>query len=132
MPEPMERGTSGARILVVDDERAIRDLLETMLRRRHYDVVGAFAPGAALPWLANPSHDVDLLITDVSMPEINGTELAAELRSRNPDLPVIFISGYADLETARRTTASPRDRFLAKPFKLADLFDAIEALLDPN
>jgi two-component system, cell cycle sensor histidine kinase and response regulator CckA len=129
MPETEHR-TTHARILVVDDERAIRDLLETMLRRRKYNVVGVFGPSAALPWLADPDHDVDLLITDVSMPEINGTELAAELRSRNPDLPVIYISGYGDLETARRITSGPRDRFLAKPFKLADLFGAIDDLLD--
>jgi two-component system, cell cycle sensor histidine kinase and response regulator CckA len=132
MPEQREHPGSGRRILVVDDERAIRDLLETMLRRRHFEVVGALAPAAALPWIADESHEVDLLITDVSMPDIDGTELAEQLRSRKPDLPVIFISGYSDLETARKTASGPRDRFLAKPFKLNDLFTAIEALIGPS
>jgi two-component system, cell cycle sensor histidine kinase and response regulator CckA len=130
MSQPNAQRAAPRRILIVDDERAIRELLENMLRRRQYDVVAALAPGAALPWIAEPEHDVDLLITDISMPDINGRDLAERLRQRHPTLPVIFISGYADVQSAR-LPASERERFLAKPFKLADLFAAIESLLGP-
>jgi DNA-binding NtrC family response regulator len=129
MAERSRDSSATPRILIVDDERAIRDLLEAMLRRRKYDVVGALAPAAALPWISDQAHAIDLLITDVSMPGINGAELAAQLREYQPELPVIFMSGYANIQGARSATAGDRERFLAKPFKFNDLFAAIESLI---
>jgi signal transduction histidine kinase len=117
-PEPASSGGT-ERILVVDDERVVRELLATMLREQGYDVkVAASAREARAlggPW--------DLLLTDVVMPEVDGVKLSKQIDARH----VLFISGY-DQEALVAGHAS----FLQKPFSRDDLARAIRALFDGN
>jgi signal transduction histidine kinase len=113
--EPASHG--GERILVVDDERVVRDLLAQMLREHGYEVSVA-ASGLEAQLLEGPW---DLLLTDVVMPGIDGVKLAAEIDARL----VLFISGY-DQETLVRSDAA----FLQKPFSREELTQMVRKLLD--
>lgn len=82
-------------ILVVDDEAIIREVVRTILESSSYQVVDVGNGNEALA-LLEQNHAVDLLLTDVLMPDINGIELAKEAKRLRPDLPILFISGYWD------------------------------------
>jgi PAS domain S-box-containing protein len=120
----------GIRVLLVDDDEHVRAVAQGMLERLGYDVVSAPTTDEAID--AAGRERFDLLVTDISMPGLAGTTLAAELRVSRPDLPVLFISGYSEeqlLEHAPPTGSA----YLAKPFsmkalqlRLADLLTSQE------
>lgn len=101
------------RILVVDDEEEVREILAETLQDFGYAVVTAASGEEALPVL-NRDHSVVLVITDVRMPGMSGLQLAEEIRRRWPRVKVVLISGYFVPQ------ASPQ-RFLKKPFHMKDL-----------
>ena len=116
---------SGESVLVVEDEAALRRLVCTVLRNRGYRV---HAAGSGLEALNNWSRrldEIDLLLTDVVMPDgVAGWELARELRNKKPALKVIYMSGYSTDLASQKETGSRDVPFLQKPFgpdKLADL-----------
>jgi two-component system, cell cycle sensor histidine kinase and response regulator CckA len=102
------------RILVVEDEPSVLQLATRMLESFGYTVIGALTPGEALALLAG--QQVDLLVTDVVLSELSGTELARRMQERSPGLPVLFISGYTDETTFREEVLAEGDAFLPKPF----------------
>jgi PAS domain S-box-containing protein len=109
-------------ILVIDDAPAVRRTTAEILRRTGYRVVEAGSPSEAL----EAAHArIDLVVCDVVLPEQSGYDLAAELRSTRPDLPVIFISGYAPADGG----GSSDDVFLQKPFSPDALLAAIRGAL---
>jgi len=112
-------------VLVVDDEAVVRTLLRSVLRQQGYRVVPAEDGPDALGLCAAAGRRPDLLLTDIVMPGMNGVELADHLAAELPDLRVIFMSGYTD--ELRRPDGSRREdvRFLAKPFRIAELVTAI-------
>jgi len=114
------------RIMLVDDEPALRRNLVRVLRAAGYTVIAAEDGHSALSKLTK--RGVDLLLTDVLMPGMNGVELAEAVRERTPGLPVVFMSGYTDDVIGPSTKL--RGRFLAKPFAPADLLAAVRAVLD--
>ena len=83
---------AGPTILLVDDEPLVRQFVGLLLKNAGYHVLEAGGPAEAL--MAFNACDADLLLTDVIMPGMSGTELAAQLKRDRPDLPVLFISGY--------------------------------------
>ena len=107
----------GERILVVDDEKIVRDLLAQILREQGYDVVAAASATEARAL----DESWDVLVTDVVMPETDGVSLAREIDAAH----VLFISGYD-----QRALVSSDAAFLQKPFGRDDLSQAIRALLD--
>jgi DNA-binding NtrC family response regulator len=107
----------GERILVVDDEKIVRDLLAQILREQGYDVVAAASATEA----RTLDERWDVLVTDVVMPETDGVSLAREIDAAH----VLFISGYD-----QRALVSSDAAFLQKPFGRDDLSQAIRALLD--
>src|SRR5271170_8338023 len=111
---------SSASIIVVDDETDIRELLVEWLGEAGYTVLAAADPAIALTLLeGNPA--IELLLTDVVMPGgLNGFDLARRARQRQPDLKVLFISGYSMAEAVlqARPQAEP---ILRKPFRLGQL-----------
>jgi len=117
-------------ILVVDDEPAIRDLMERLLTDAGFDVDTAADGRDASRSIGD--HVVDLVLTDILMPERNGFDLIMELRQRRPDLPVIAMSGGGRisrekcLETAQRYGAGA---ILYKPFKREQLIATVDLLL---
>lgn len=123
-PAVAERKT----VLVVEDEPALLRLNEEMLRRAGYDVYGAVSPDEALEVL-DAVDCVDVLVTDVIMPRMNGKELAEVAVQRHPDLRVLFVSGYTDEVISNSGVVDEQVAFLQKPFLRDALVRAIEALV---
>jgi signal transduction histidine kinase/CheY-like chemotaxis protein len=125
-PAAVARSSPNAVILIVDDDDAVRGTIYDMLKNLGYRVrqVGGGAPALAL---LRQGVAVDLLLTDVVMTGMSGLELAREARALRPRLPIVFISGYADL--AGSDGPMRLHRMVKKPFRPADLQQQIEAAL---
>jgi signal transduction histidine kinase/ActR/RegA family two-component response regulator len=123
-----ERGAE--RILVVDDQDNVRQLLAQLLRQRGYRVLETGRPEEALDWI-RAGTALDLLITDVRMPDMSGPQLAEHVLRLRPGVPVMFISGYA---SDHGDAASAGSRFLQKPFSPDDLLRKVREMLrtDPQ
>jgi signal transduction histidine kinase/ActR/RegA family two-component response regulator len=117
--------STDATILLVDDDDPVRAVTAAMLRDLGYTVRDVASGEAALAILAQ-DVGTDILLTDLVMPGMNGSQLAAAARAGREDLPIVFISGYADLIGEALTT---KDRLIRKPFSADDLYGAIEAEL---
>ncbi len=112
-------------ILLVDDDDPVRAVTAAMLQDLGYRVRDVADASDALAIL-DSDRGIDLLLTDLVMAGMNGAQLAAAARTRRPDLPIVFISGYADQLGG---AVGPDDRLVRKPFGVADLHQAIEAEL---
>ncbi len=117
----------GELVLVVDDEDDVRTLLVDVLRVSRFRVLAARSCQQALELAAAQPSPVTLLVTDIVMPDMNGTELADALRLRYPAIKVVFMSGYADRERDRELR--PDEQFIAKPFLPAELFSKVQSFL---
>jgi two-component system cell cycle sensor histidine kinase/response regulator CckA len=115
MPPPL--ATDMAKLLLVDDEDAVRRVVARALRRAGWDVTEACCGDDALAFDAGPWS---LLVSDVMMPGMDGPTLVRALRTRQPGLPAILISGYADA-AQRKHLAKEDIGFLTKPFAMAEL-----------
>jgi len=117
-------------ILLVEDERAVRDLSKEILQECGYNVLEAANGREALDVIRRFEPKIDLLISDVVMPEMGGTELAERLSQSHPDLKVLLISGYTDAAAIDKGIIDPNVRFLQKPFTFETLSDKIRSVLD--
>ena len=129
VPTPVARPSAPERasgdretILVVDDETGIRELIRKILRRERYRVLEAGSAEEALA--AAKGQTIDMLITDVMLPGMNGPELARRMQQAAPRLKALFISGYTGAEKV--PAGAP---FLAKPFTLAALLERVRETL---
>jgi CheY-like chemotaxis protein len=112
-----------ARILVVDDERAIRDWAASVLERGGYSVVAVASGSEALRILSAGAGDINLVLTDIRMPEIDGIELARRVRTLHPKTKVIYMTGFSpDL-------LDPGSTVLHKPFTFRTLIDEVARVL---
>jgi CheY-like chemotaxis protein len=118
------QGSRGS-ILLVDDDPAVRGITATMLEDLGYTVQLADGAAIALQTLEE-DEDIDVLMTDLVMPDINGSQLANMARNLRPALPVIIVSGYADPLDSAWTLKHP---LIRKPFTVADLHKIVEAAL---
>ena len=116
---------SGETILVVEDQPATAQITRILLESWGYRVLEAHGGDEAIHVFELHDGDVDLLLTDVIMPGINGQRLALELLARNPELRVVFMSGYPEDGIVQHDTA-----FLAKPFNPNRLSKMIRKELD--
>ena len=105
-------------ILVVDDEAGIRALIVKILRRERYRVIEAGSAAEAVAAAAAHAGPIQLLLTDVMLPDRNGRQLATQLLEMRPGLKVVYISGFTDDDAVRAGAFPPRARFLQKPFTL--------------
>jgi two-component system cell cycle sensor histidine kinase/response regulator CckA len=113
-------------VLLVDDEAMIRKMLKLTLQRYGFQVFDASDGASAIA--LSEEQPIDILVSDIVMREMDGWTLAASLRERFPDLPVLFMSGYpTHLEDGHRTNA--RWAFLPKPFQPGELVEAISNLV---
>lgn len=110
-------------VLVIDDDQAMRELLCEDLERRGHQVLTADKISVARELLA--SHDVDLILTDLNMPGMNGIEFCRELHARRPDLPVLIITAFGSLETATDALRAGAYDFVTKPVDLDLLAHAL-------
>ena len=115
---------AGGRILVADDEESIRDICQRVLMQAGYQVTAVSDGQAAINLLAQDGAAFDLVLADMVMPVAGGEAIYDYLRQENRDLPVIFATGYALLET------TPRDvTVLRKPFTLTQLLETVKSTL---
>jgi PAS domain S-box-containing protein len=118
-------GPARARILLVDDDRLVASSTTALLEELGYKVTVADTPAAALE-IIRSDQPIDLVLTDFLMPKMNGSELAKAARLERPDLPILLVTGYAELSEAHEIDL-PR---LSKPFRLHDLQTQLRRLLN--
>jgi len=117
-------------ILVVEDEEAVRRMLADSLQEAGYEVLEAATCTEAMRLSEKPPGPINLLISDVVMPGMNGPELAERIRAKRPGLRVLFISGYTGDELSRRNGDSAPGKLLAKPFTHDELLSSVRRVLD--
>jgi DNA-binding NtrC family response regulator len=112
------------RVLIVDDDHLVRDALRFALEDAGYDV-WAVAHGAdALAVLE--SQAVDIVLSDIFMPGMNGFELLKQIRQRRPDVPVILVTGFGNIEMARQALKEGATDFITKPYNVSEIPILIE------
>ena len=117
-------------ILFVEDEDALREVTCAYLSEKGYMVLSASEPEAALAASENGHHGIDLLLTDVILPGCSGVQLAQRLTPNNPQMRVLYISGYTADTIVHHGGHDPNFAFLSKPFALATLARKIRSILD--
>jgi two-component system cell cycle sensor histidine kinase/response regulator CckA len=120
-PKPRPDLTGQGTILLVEDEDGLRSLNARGLRSRGYSVIEAANGVEAMEALDEKDGAVDLVVSDVVMPEMDGPTLLREMRKRNPNLKIIFVSGYAEEAFDKSLPENEQFAFLAKPFALSAL-----------
>jgi two-component system cell cycle sensor histidine kinase/response regulator CckA len=118
-----------ATILLVEDQEGVRLLLEDLLGEAGHRIISAANGRAALDLAVKHEDPIDLLITDVIMPEMNGPHLADQLKRARPDLIVVFISGYPDDAFSRHQVFEQGTFFIQKPFQPEVLLDKVSEIL---
>jgi CheY-like chemotaxis protein len=116
------------RILVVDDEDAIRRFVDRVLRDAGYQTCVA-PDGASALRLVETGGSFDLLLTDLNMPEMAGDELARRVRLVHPDLAVLYLTGFADRLFTARATLWENEAFVEKPVSIDGLREAVALAL---
>ncbi|TNE62077.1 MAG: response regulator [Alphaproteobacteria bacterium] len=128
-PEAPARDLTGkGTILIVEDEDPVRMFASRALVNKGYKVLEAASGEAGLEILNTTREHIDLLISDVIMPNMDGPTLVKEARKDRPDLPVIFVSGYAE-DMIRKNLEAEEFQFLPKPFSLKDLAEQVKTIL---
>jgi PAS domain S-box-containing protein len=117
-------------ILLVEDEPAVRNLVERVLNSRGYHVLSAGHGGDALKLARARDGGIDLVLTDIVMPAMSGRELVDALRTTRPDVRVLYMSGYTDDEIVRRGLHDPTMAFIQKPFTAENLAVQVRKVLD--
>jgi DNA-binding response OmpR family regulator len=116
-----------AKVLVIDDEQGIRALLDTLLRRKGYDVIVAESGQKGLECFRRERPDV--LVLDLKMPGMDGLTVLRQIRSLDPIMPVIILTGAGTVETEQRVRALGVTEYVEKEFSLHLLGDALKRLL---
>jgi two-component system, cell cycle sensor histidine kinase and response regulator CckA len=124
--------TGQGTILLVEDEEGLRSLNARGLRSRGYSVIEASNGVEALEALEEKNGAVDLVVSDVVMPEMDGPTLLKTMRGRNPDLKIIFVSGYAEDAFEKSLPENQQFAFLPKPFTLSQLVAAVKETMAPS
>jgi two-component system cell cycle sensor histidine kinase/response regulator CckA len=124
--------TGQGTILLVEDEEGLRSLNARGLRSRGYSVIEASNGVEALEALEEKDGAVDLVVSDVVMPEMDGPTLLKTMRGKNPDLKIIFVSGYAEDAFEKSLPENQQFAFLPKPFTLSQLVAAVKETMTPQ
>jgi len=119
----------GEIILIVEDEVSILKLAKRILQNLGFNPMTAESPGEALSLVKDRTVEIDLLITDIVMPEMNGKELSLQLRKIYPGLKTLFMSGYTANVIAHRGILDEDVNFIQKPFSTRDLATKIDGIL---
>lgn len=128
-PEELEEAEANATILVVEDEDAVRRLTCSILKNRGYRILEAPTTDEALRIVKEYADEIDLLLTDVVMPHMNGRELYRQALMTRPDLKVLYMSGYTDDVIAHHGVLDAQIEFLQKPFTVDQLIKQVREML---
>ena len=117
-------------LLLVEDEAAVRSSARRLLERHGYTVLEARHGADALRIVEEGGRPIDLVVTDLVMPEMGGRELVERLRTHRPGLKVLFMSGYTEKAITTEGVMPPRTGFVEKPFTMEQLLRRLRELLD--
>jgi len=118
-------------LLLVEDHPQLRALFQEFLDGLGYQVLAAGSGAEAIGLMKNSRSEIQVIVTDVVMPGMNGWHLARELKQTCPDVKVIYTTGYQDLALEDSSEPFPDEVFLQKPMALSDLATTIRQMLDP-
>ncbi len=124
---PLSRGET---VMIVEDDPTVLELSMMMLQQLGYVVIATHSPNEAIGVAEEDNSEIDLVITDVVMPEMNGRELVDRLMKILPDMKYLFMSGYTAAVIAQQGVLEKDVNFIQKPFKLKDLATKIRRILD--
>jgi two-component system response regulator PilR (NtrC family) len=114
-----------AAVLIIDDEQTVRDMLSMILSRHGYEVLMAADGEEGLATFAARSEEIDLVLLDLSMPKMPGTEVLARIKDLEPDAQVVILTGFAeDVEGIERAT-----EILYKPYRMEEFLAMVRRLL---
>ncbi|MCF8075340.1 MAG: PAS domain S-box protein [Desulfotignum sp.] len=130
MPEKKAVVGGTETILLVEDEPSILRMTRMMLEKKGYTVLSAATPGEAMEKAKNNSGTIDLLMTDVVMPEMNGRDLAGKITVLHPGTRLLFMSGYTANVIAHHGVLDAGVAFIQKPFSMADLMSKVRDVLN--
>ncbi|MBK6456112.1 MAG: PAS domain S-box protein [Gemmatimonadetes bacterium] len=122
----------GGTILLVEDEPGVRRMTSLLLERLGYEVLAASSAQSALALLEAHRGRIDLLMTDVIMPDMNGRDLARQVRTRLPGLPTLFVSGYPSDAIPIGNELDANTHFIGKPFRFEELAALLRLALTPE
>jgi two-component system cell cycle sensor histidine kinase/response regulator CckA len=126
---PVSRGGHET-ILLVEDEEMVRDLVRIALQAKGYTILEAGEGGEALSLAGQHQGTIDLLVTDLVMPEMSGRELAERLKALRPGIKVLFMSGYTDDAVIQQGVLMAQAEFISKPFSPSILASRVREILD--
>ena len=115
-------------VLLVEDEPVVREVVERMLEQGGYNVLAAASPAEAIEIVQSGAR-IDVLLTDVLLPEMSGHVLARKIHALRPNLPLVYTSGYVNDDVDERGAAQRAPRHLEKPFSAEELAAAIGGAL---
>ena len=121
--------TGAGRVLLVEDEDAVRSFAVEALKRQGYEVLQATSGAEAIEMMSEADRPIDIVVSDVIMPEMDGPTMYKLLRETNPELKIIFMSGYPDDAFKNALDSEETFAFLQKPFSLAQLAAKVKAEL---
>lgn len=127
-PKKLQRGTET--VLIVEDEESILNICKVVLKQLGYTVLAANTPSEAIRMAKDANTKIDLLVTDVIMPQMNGRELSQRLMGLLPNMKCLYISGYTADILASRGVPDEHVHFLQKPFYMKDLAAKVRQILD--
>ena len=127
MPTPVPPTRAAARILLVEDDRDVRTIATRILRRDGYEVVEATTGREAVDVFSKLDGQVDLILTDLVLPELSGRALIDALAQRGPVPPVVFMSGYSADAMGTQSMLESGDQFIEKPFTAETLLASVRA-----
>jgi CheY-like chemotaxis protein len=130
VPEKKAAAGGTETILLVEDEPSILRMTRMMLERKGYTVLAATTPAEAVKKAKNHSDSIDLLMTDVIMPEMNGRDLAERITTFYPGISLLFMSGYTADVIANQGMLDDGVAFIQKPFSMADMTEKVREVLD--
>jgi two-component system sensor histidine kinase EvgS len=120
----------GETILLVEDEQGLLSLGQRLLEKLKYDVLTAISPHEAMELAKKKSNKIHLLITDVVMPKMSGKDLAERIQALNPNIKVLFMSGYTANIIAHHGVLDQGVHFITKPFSIRSLSTKVRKILD--
>ncbi len=131
-PFPVTREGAGKLVLVADDEFFVRDTIRKTLEERGYHVVTAADGAEALAVYASRLDEIDLVVTNIEMPFMDGPSLCRALKKLKPKARILVSSGHKQEDRVRQMQAAGADHFLAKPYTASHLADAVQRILSDN
>lgn len=117
-------------ILIIEDDETVRTLMVNILRSRGYEVFECSDGNEALKFFETQNQKIDIIISDIIMPGIDGPTVVKNIKKNRPEIKIIFISGYGKQYLSEQNIAQENIYFLQKPFAMKDLIKSVRALVD--